>query len=605
MSKIGIKINNISQGLAVAYQANTNISNWASKTHDTRVDLSNLGFPDAAGNFVQFLVSPQAQATPLYMLTFDTGGCYLCSLKASSGRVGDHVATWFYLPREADLPASQLKKLIEVVDGEVMTGGLINEQRLNDVFLREFPNRPVSPVYANSNPSAGYAVRYYGRGTDFSLDDLLGHDIYQPEYTKYKAVFLVDKGSGLFCRGADDITMHQLARTITVLPPKGDTFGFTPFVGNQPFVGPMLAYQGATLQLVWRRQGFKDVVKPVTLKSDPQYLPDLQENELRCIVPYAHFSVVDDTGRNVPNPTITIYGKPLSPASPTDVPFAELKRGVRAKVSKEGYAEAVVDYQGKPLVVELEKLTQRYEFIFPDGDKVTLSGNRSFTESPFKGYTANHDNSLVPGQNRLHKIEKSSMPGGLNLKSLLIGAAAGALLVGAAWLLLSLFGGSPKPADQASVSPEVSVEKPVKPQPKPLPEFEALEAPVWNRQALENAGFTGLWDALNTYDFDTVLKFDTDYPEIRRKMPQWKMLVESILQMKATGNALIPGKYVDAGDENITIDNYIKKIQKNTLSNKIDLSQGVSSGPTPGAKAPSAEKNQPQEVIVGSDGSQP
>ena len=560
MSKIGIKINNISQGLAVAYQANTNISNWASMTHDTRDDLRNLGFNDAAGNFVPFLVSPDALNTALYMLSFDTGGCYLCSLKMSQGRVGDHVASWFYIPREADVPSANMKELIQLVDAEVMTGGLIDEAKLNNVFLREFPNRPVMPVYANSNPSAGYAVRYYGRGTDFSLDDLLGHDVYQPEYVKYKEIFLIDKASGLICRGADDLTSRQLARTVTVMPPKGDNFGFTPFLGNQPFVEPMLAYQGATLQLVWRKQGFKDVVKPVTLKSDPHILPNLQENEIRWIVPYAHFSAIDDNRRSIPNCNITIYGKPLTPASPADVPFTELKRGIRAKVSKEGYAETVVDYHGSPVEVKLEKLTQRYVFIFPEGEKVTLSGDMSFTESPFKGYSANDDNRVVPGQNRLHKMAESSLPGGLNLKSLLIGAASGALLVGFAWLLLSLFGGS-KPAPNPQKPQKPAVEKPVKP--KQLPKFEVLNAPVWNKDAVEKAGLNGLWDALNNYDFPAVMSFDSKYPELQQQIPQWNDLRTAILDLQQTG-AKIYGTFNSEGDPDITVARYIDKIKMNT-----------------------------------------
>ena len=564
MSKIGIKINNISAGLAVAYQANTNISNWALKTHDTRDDLRNLGFTDGAGNFVPFLVSPEAQTAALYMLSFDMGGCYLCSIKMSSGRMGDHVASWFYFPREADVPAPHMRQLIQIVDAEVMTGGLINEQRLNDVFLNDFPNRPVLPVYANSNQSAGYAVRYYGRGTDYSLEDLLGHDIYQPEYAKYKAIFLIDKASGLTCRGAVDLTSRRLARTVTVMPPQGDSFGFSPFLDNKPFVEPMMAYQGTTLQLVWRKNGFKDVVKPVTLKSDPQLLPGIQESEMRWIVPYAHFNVIDENGRSIPNCNITIFGKPLTPDSLADVPFAELKRGVRVKVTKEGYAEKVVDYQGAPIDVNMEKLTQRYVFLFPEGEKVTLSGNKTFIESPFKGYTANQNNSVsASGQNRLYKVAESFLPGGLNLKSLLIGGVAGAILVGAAWLALSLFGGS-KTVPEPQEPEKPVVEKPEKP--KQLPKFEVLNAPVWNKQVLEDAGFTGLWDGLNKYDFPAVMSVDSKYPELQQQVPQWNDLRSAILALQQTG-ANIYGTFNGEGDEDITVANYINKIKKNTFNN--------------------------------------
>ena len=153
-----------------------------------------------------------------------------------------------------------------------------------------------------------------------------------------------------------------------------------------------------------------------------------------------------------------------------------------------------------------------------------------------------------------------SLPGGLNPKSLLIGAASGALLVGIAWLLLSLFGGS-KPAPNPQISQKPAVEKPVKP--KQLPKFEVLNAPVWNKDAVEKAGLNGLWDALNNYDFPAVMSFDSKYPELQQQVPQWNDLRTAILALQQTG-AKIYGTFNSEGDPDITVARYIEKIKMNT-----------------------------------------
>lgn len=602
MSKIGIKINNIHLGVNEAYKANDGISPWITQTRDTRDDLRNVGINDPARGFVPVLLYDKPITAPLYMLSYDTEGCYLCSLTKSSGRTGDHVAVWYYLPREADISSLRLRQLLELVDTEVMTGGVINEARLNAEFQREFPNKPVVPVYNSSNPQGGYAVRYYGRGTDYSLDDLLGSDIFQPSYVQYRAVFLIDKASGLFCQGAADLTSIPLSHTVTLMPPRPDAMGFMPFLGNQPFTAPQLAYRGSTLQLVWRKEGFKDIVKILTVKNDPTTIPDVQPNDIRWIVPYNHFNVVDETNRNVPNCLITVAGKPLSAVQQVDVPYDDLKRGVRVKVSKQGYDDVVVDYHGGPMPVRLEKSKLSYQFIFPEGDMVSVTGNRMFERSPFAGYTANGDGRVVVGQNRLHKTGGGSIKG-FGIKELIIGAAAGALLVGLAWFLTSWLGSKSSNAEEEPVTTEVSVSKSDSIPEQETMNFNVLNNPVWNKDALEKAGFNGLWDALNNYSLEEVLSFDSKHHNELRKVPNWVNLFRSIRELKRSGNT-ISGTFNNLpNDMNVNIEEYIKKLletaQNITLDDmKMDAEAGPGGGvgAGPGANINAHNANQRQQA---------
>lgn len=82
------------------------------------------------------------------------------------------------------------------------------------------------------------------------------------------------------------------------------------------------------------------------------------------------------------------------------------------------------------------------------------------------------------------------------------------------------------------------------------------EAPVWNRTAMEeHAALKGLWDALNTRSFRKILDKKYDVLTGSAKFKQLRAVAKQLTSKTWTSN------YTSPGDEDITIEPYIKKLE--------------------------------------------
>lgn len=82
------------------------------------------------------------------------------------------------------------------------------------------------------------------------------------------------------------------------------------------------------------------------------------------------------------------------------------------------------------------------------------------------------------------------------------------------------------------------------------------ETPVWNKTAMEEyAPLKGLWDALNTRSFRKILDKKYDCLAGSAKFKQLRTVAKQLTSKTWTSN------YTSPGDEDITIDPYIKKLE--------------------------------------------
>lgn len=82
------------------------------------------------------------------------------------------------------------------------------------------------------------------------------------------------------------------------------------------------------------------------------------------------------------------------------------------------------------------------------------------------------------------------------------------------------------------------------------------ETPVWNRAAMEeHAALKGLWDALNTRAFRKILDKKYDCLNGSAKFKQLRAVAKQLTSKTWTSN------YTSPGDEDITIEPYIKKLE--------------------------------------------
>ena len=95
------------------------------------------------------------------------------------------------------------------------------------------------------------------------------------------------------------------------------------------------------------------------------------------------------------------------------------------------------------------------------------------------------------------------------------------------------------------------------PDPKVVAAIKYLEeTPVWNKTAMEeHAPLKGLWDALNTRSFKKILDKKYDSLSGSAKFKQLRTVAKQLTSKTWSSN------YTSPGDEDITIDPYIKKLE--------------------------------------------
>lgn len=266
MNKLGFAIKLASQGAGNAIECNR--GQWISKVVDIREYLKLFNGLQGTDNIVTFM-------------SFDEGGCYLTLLRAISGRMGDFLSGWIYIPNTIRATGDDIMNVYNYVRS------ILSQSNLNDsiedikkFFSKEYPKQEFVAQYI---PSSGeeFGVRFIGMY--YSMKEILDVDRYQPYYSKFKAIFLLDKNSEV------KITKEQVARfkDLTKIPIEKTCIFKAPSpeevrllgrdtkivfsITKQEFSSPVLTKKGDKIQLLALREGFEPVTLPiVTIQENVQ-----------------------------------------------------------------------------------------------------------------------------------------------------------------------------------------------------------------------------------------------------------------------------------------------------------------------------------------------
>ena len=176
MNKLGFAIKFASQGAGNAIECNK--GQWINKVVDIREYLKLFNGLQGTDNIVTFM-------------SFDEGGCFLTQLRAISGRVGDFLSGWIYIPNTIEVSGEDVMNTYNYVRT------ILSQSNLNDCissiesfFSKEYPKKDYVAPYL---PSSGeeFGVRF--NDMYYSMKEILDTNRYQPYYSKYKAIFLLDK----------------------------------------------------------------------------------------------------------------------------------------------------------------------------------------------------------------------------------------------------------------------------------------------------------------------------------------------------------------------------------------------------------------------------
>lgn len=532
-NKLGLKIVRTSQGYVEGLEVN-GAQEWTKNIRDVREDLKHIE------NF-------QGDSTVLMMRCLDSGNLITIA-SLIDGRITDCISAWIYIPDNLIISGKKLVEIIDITKNEILAV-MQNDSLLKGIFSKEYESAPANRIYKKSNTDQ-YAYRYYGKGCNYELWELLDN-IYQPYYQQYKSVFFIDKSSQLSCSVGDDLSNKQLYTSILANTPKV-VDGFVPYVNGKIFDSPMYVSKGEVIEITWKKKDYEPIRTHTEANEGFVYI-EPTVNQYRRLIPYEAIMVVDERRRSIQEYELSINHNKVNPGNVVPVSEAALNN-VRIDVYADGYDPKgiMVDFvKSSRITVQLSKTSYEYKLAIPleniDGyiNLEPITTHKKLEKSPIKGYAperrgfSRHEITYLKyaPYNKTFWIQAAIVLGIV----LILGVALGAWgwnklktekLINENSALkyeieqLKLKGGH-------NYSHQEDEEKTSKQEDNVRDADEVIayldNNNVWNREKME--GFSqikGLWDALNTHDFNKVLGFENTLKDSKR----FKKLVQAVKKNK-------------------------------------------------------------------------
>lgn len=408
--KLGLVIKITNGGVSEAYSINKS-EEWSRYAEDVRPAINSLSNFDGTGNSV------------LYARFLGAKGYLLCIIKArpeGSGRGGDNVAAWIYIPSGCDLGGIETTSLLQKVETAIAAARGIDEGYLTTLFSADYNARDVlMPATKTlvSNNIKGYALRYYNNG-EYNLKELLGVALAQKEYSSYNGVFFVDKQTGITIQG--DVLDFEPENICTYFPPS-PVDGFMPCFPfqdkYQSFNKAIEVPSGSQVTIFWIKNGYAVIQKSFIAKDGPQCPKTAMINpsDYKVIIRKKMFYVTAPSGVPINQFDVRINHQ-LMEGEAMEVSESIYQNGLTISIYSSGYAEkklmGVHPQLDRTLSVQLSKQTYHYEFAIPvyDGDIDTkndatliLETHRKISSSPIKGYTTYGDR-IQEGEGHLNRL---------------------------------------------------------------------------------------------------------------------------------------------------------------------------------------------------------
>lgn len=261
MNKLGFTITRTYQGVAKLIECNKD--HWASKVVDVR-------------DYLKLFSGLQGTDNSITFISFDEEGCFLNQLRAISGRAGDNLCGWIYIPNTIEITSEEIMEAYNFVE-KILSQSNINDSKeeIEVFFSKEYHPKKYIFKYA---PSSGekYGVRNIGRY--YSKKEILGENCYQQYYSGYKAIFLVDPKGDVQPLNEQmfvDLTKEEIREVCIFLPPSEDELKKgtkIKFKNGSEFNSPIQTYKNGKIELSLTREGFEPVKRSVTIHEDGQKL---------------------------------------------------------------------------------------------------------------------------------------------------------------------------------------------------------------------------------------------------------------------------------------------------------------------------------------------
>ncbi len=250
MNKLGFAIKLASQGAGNAIECNK--GQWTNKVVDIREYLKLFNGLQGTDNIVTFM-------------SFDEGGCFLTQLRAISGRIGDFLSGWIYIPNTIEASGEEIMSAYNYVRNTLSQSNLSDlKDDIESFFSKEYPSKEVTAQYVASRGQL-YGVRFLGH---YTLKEIVGEHRYQPYYSDYKVVFLLNREEDVIItkeakNNFRNLTDKEIVKTSILMPPTNVSLALGKGTKIHTIDGsdinqPLLVSFGSKISLLLSRIGFKN-----------------------------------------------------------------------------------------------------------------------------------------------------------------------------------------------------------------------------------------------------------------------------------------------------------------------------------------------------------
>ena len=541
---LGLKVVRVYNGYSDLLEINGNKS-WISNVRDIRTELENVTNLDGT-------------SAALMLTSLETG--HLITVASwIDGRIGDCISAWIYVPATINVSGKELVDIIDAVKSGILADRL-NDEQLREIFAKSYPMAQAKKITVQSSGDK-CAFRYYGQRTKYTLAELLA-EMCQREYKEYKNVFLLDNASNLKCRVGDNLT-DQNVRPMIVIPAPGVVDNFVPHINSEIFDKAICAIEGDELLVEWKRPGYSTIKKQIKAAKDVK-CPVPTRNEHAIIIKYDLIQVFDDTtGKRLENYTLSINNQVIPEGKKVSI-SADIISKSKVEIKADGfdtYKEELDLRRDQSVYLRKKRHAYKFVVVSKSGEKICLEYQikGELETCPIQGY--------VPIGKELNPNIENGLkyrPYSTTFKSVLAIAMVIMLGLGFAggWFLNSYLNADVKKETVKQEETNNVREEPKEEDQEVLdiaPEvWENLiqyldEKNEWIRTEMEEIGAVDLWDYLDKYKFDEILKY-------KEELNKSENFAKIIIELEKGKDATNLEKFNPEGDLKITLENYLKKI---------------------------------------------
>lgn len=380
---------------------------WENEVKDIRGDVSTIisKFPD------------------MLMLRAVDKGVFVIIRKKIERRDDDFACAWIYVPNEIHITKELIDKLLEVKDKFLSPSNKYEEEDYKRLFEDSYETLPLFDENTVSRKDGKYAVRYYGTGYIYTLNELL-RGLNQPEYGEYEYVFLIykDKCEYDLVYNSDyvkDLSDNDLKR-VTIVNPPDEANGFRAYYDNKLFDKPIRSYNGVRLHLEWLRDGYEPIPKDYKIEGDTStdiYTPEPPSTkDFRKYIKRDFFKITNNDGEliNDRDYFLKINGETLT----DKISISEdCLAAVKVEIISDKYEscqETVNLKDDSRLRIKLTPKKHKYIFIIKDryGRQLEIEHTYEFKldSCPIEGYAVDTTNTPqeTPNRNKLVYVGKTA-----------------------------------------------------------------------------------------------------------------------------------------------------------------------------------------------------